>query len=61
MLDGSELKRENIEPDTHKNELVGSYQNLAEDFVYNIFSEARKEAEHSLQVKKYKSFEENLA
>ena len=50
-----------MEPDTQKKELVESYQNLAEDFVYNIFSEARKEAEHSLQVKKYKSFEQNLA
>ena len=51
VQDGSKLNRENKEPETQKNELVESYQNLAEDFVLNIFSEARKEAEHSLQVK----------
>ena len=61
VQDGSKLNRENKEPETQKNELVESYQNLAEDFVLNIFSEARKEAEQSLQAKNYKSSEENIA
>ena len=43
-----------------KNELIESYQSLADDFVHNIFSEARKEAEHSLQAKNYQSTEEDL-
>ena len=53
VQDGSESKRENKEPENQKKEFVESYQNLAEDFVHNIFSEARKEAEHSLQAKNY--------
>ena len=61
VQDGSKLNRENRELETQKNELVESYQNLAEDFVLNIFSEARKEAEQSLQAKNYKSSEENIA